>query len=91
MIERDLSFNREDLHFIRFVREPFSGVEMEVEYVRHGETGQGRIFDVDVTTLEMWLKLRGFEYTEALERAVQSAWNFGQAVYVPSSDRAIPL
>lgn len=91
MGNKDLSYRTEGLQFVRFVYELFGdGVTMEVEYLRPGEK-QGRIFDAPLFGIMEWLAMRGFPKTSALETAVASALNFGEAAYLPQTDEARPL
>lgn len=75
---------------IRFYREPFSFGEIEIEFLKKGER-QGRIFDVDYMAVLDWLRLRGIQITDTLERAYDAAWNFGDVTYFVEEDHFLIL
>lgn len=70
---------------IRIFREPFTHGDVEVEFLKEGER-QGRIFDVDYSSVLDWLRLRGITITETLVRAYDAAWNFGHVLYFVQYD-----
>lgn len=72
-------------HILRFSVYPGNKSEIELEIFEEGER-QGRIQDIEQRWIFRHLRSIGVDRTLRLEQAIDSAYNFGQAVYFPSDD-----